>query len=128
MKTTLLLLFTAVFISGCATKTGATVTGYSTEGNSVTLLNGDDVISSLPAPVEADRIQARTLHKSILGAVINFIGQPDYKFTIEAARQYGKILLLDVRPGTKADANEHLVYDFNRKAVVGHFKWYSRWK
>lgn len=102
------------------------VTGYSSKGNVVTLLNGQAPVSSLPLPNDADRKYVACVSEDIRNDVIAFIAQPKTECTIVAARPYGRILLLDVEPKGKDDGNLHLVYDVKRRIVVGRFTWYAQ--
>ena len=102
----------------------ATVTGYSSEGKFVTLLNGENPVSALPLPNIADREYVAQVPNAIRTAVIAFIAQPETEFTIVAARAYGRFLLLDVQPKGWDDGNIHIVYDMKQEAVIGRFVWY----
>ena len=126
----------AVCLVGCARQmpvsnvnppeSTATVTGYSSEGNFVTLLNGENPISALPLPNNTDREYVTQVPDTIRNAVIAFIAQPETEFTIVAARAYGRILLLDVQPKGWDDGNIHIVYDMKQEAVIGRFVWYAQ--
>ena len=126
----------AVCLVGCAKQTPvddtappavpSAVTGYSSEDNFVTLLNGQAPVKSLSLPNDADRKYVVHVSEAIRNDVIAFIAQPKTEFTIVAARPYGRILLLDVEPKGKDDGNLHIVYDVKRRIVVGRFTWYAQ--
>ena len=103
---------------------GQIVTGYSSKGDMVILLNGNTSILSLPTPNDEDRKYVAHVPEAIRKAVIAFISQPKTDFSIEAARAYGRILLLDVAPKGVDDGNIQVVYDLKRGIVVGRFTWY----
>ena len=127
---------TAACLVGCAKQTPvgntsspvatSVVTGYSSEGNFVTLLNAQAPVASLSLPNDADRKYVVHVSEAIRNDVIAFIAQPKTEFTIVAARPYGRILLLDVEPKGKDDGNLHIVYDVKRRFVVGRFTWYAQ--
>ncbi|MFC1497125.1 hypothetical protein ACFLS1_01450 [Verrucomicrobiota bacterium] len=136
MKSVFAIVAIAACLIGCAKQTPVdsaappvmttSVTGYSSEGNFLTLLNGDTPISSLPLPNDADKKYVTLVSEHIQKAVVAFISQPETEFTVVAARTYGRILLLDVEPKGWDDGNIHIVYDLKREAVVGRFVWYTQ--
>ena len=136
MRRGLLLIGAVACLVGCTkaipeshapTSSGSTVvTGYSSEGHVVTLLNGELPLLSLPGPNEADEKYVTQLSETTKSKVIAFIGQDADILTFEAARPYGRILLLDVSERGVDDGNAHIVYDLKREVVIGYFAWYMQ--
>ena len=102
------------------------VTGYISDKNRVTLTKKNIPVKLIPIPNKKDKAYLKKVSVSIRKKVINFLGDPRTVYDFEAARAYGRILLLDISPRGEDDGNLHVVYDLKRGVVVGYFNWYEQ--
>lgn len=123
----LMKLITILIISIISICVMAKIDGYKVEKGEVILIdeNGKS-IDIIEPPNEKDKKTAEELDQELKDKIIKYINQPKSRYSIEACRKAGKILLIDCGCPDIDDGNIHVIYDIEKKQIIGFFSWYPQ--